>query len=59
MLLKAQSEFDEEDPYVKALSDLKISSALIPTLQFQFKNMDILQKCLSEPENYAGIIKFF
>lgn len=54
-ILKALSEEDKEDAYVKILKEAGISATFIPTLQFKFKNLDSLQQCLNNCEHYAGM----
>lgn len=55
LILKAPSEeTTKEDVYVEKLKETNFSATFIPTLQFRFKNLDILSQYLNHPERYAG-----
>lgn len=58
-ILKAPSEdANQQDLYIEHLKKVNIPSKFIPTLQFRFKNLDVLLQCLNNPDNYAGMVSF-
>lgn len=54
VLLKSESESVES--YKNQLRDNDFDPIFIPTLEFKFKNLDILQEKLLNPNDYSGII---
>lgn len=59
LILKAPNEdTDLQDPYIEHLEKVNIPSKFIPTLQFRFKNLDVILEYLNNPENYAGRVLF-
>lgn len=55
VILKAPSEEGiEQDPYVELLTNKGFSAIMIPTLQFQFQNLESLTDCLQHPDEYSG-----
>lgn len=54
-ILKAPSEDGaEQDSYVQMLNNNGFPAVMLPTLKFQFKNLDTLGSCLRHPEKYSG-----
>lgn len=55
IILKAPSEEGlEQDPYVELLTKRGFSAIMIPTLQFQYRNLESLADCLQHPDEYSG-----
>lgn len=54
LILKSPSDDDVQDPYVEALHKSGVQVKFVPTLQFQYKNLEILRSRLQQPENYSG-----
>lgn len=55
VILKAQSEENKQvDPYVNALEDRGHNAWLIPTLEFEYHNLDQLKTKLKSPQHYSG-----
>ena len=54
LILKSQSEDENEDPYVDALTKQNVPAVLVPTVEFRFINLDSLMDCLNSPERFSG-----
>lgn len=55
IILKAPSEEGvEQDAYVQLLNSSGFSAIMIPTLEFRYKNLDLLSDCLRRPHEYSG-----
>ncbi|XP_050533136.1 uroporphyrinogen-III synthase [Daktulosphaira vitifoliae] len=57
IILKAQSEENESlDPYIDLLQKKGYEVHFVPTLQFEYHNLDVLKKKLNQPMNYSGLV---
>lgn len=54
VILKSESE--SSDAYATLLKENNFEALFVPTLEFRFKNLDLLSKKLEEPDNFSGII---
>lgn len=54
VILKSESE--SSDTYAALLKENNIEAIFVPTLEFGYKNLDVLRAKLEQPENFSGII---
>lgn len=55
IIFKALSEENEPiDPYVAILKSRGYKAYLVPTLEFEYHNFDVLKNKLQHPQNYSG-----
>ncbi|XP_050437494.1 uroporphyrinogen-III synthase-like [Adelges cooleyi] len=57
IILKAQNEENEStDPYIEVLHEKGYDAHFVPTLQFEYYNLDELRKKLQNPQDYSGLV---
>ncbi|KAE9539980.1 hypothetical protein AGLY_005232 [Aphis glycines] len=57
IIFKAYSEENEPiDPYISILKNQGYEAHLIPTLEFEYHNFDILNHKLQNPHDYSGMV---
>ncbi|XP_025411566.1 uroporphyrinogen-III synthase-like isoform X2 [Sipha flava] len=49
-------ENEPVDPYVNILRSRGYEAYLVPTLEFEYHNCDVLKKKLQNPQNYSGMV---
>lgn len=55
IIFKAQSEENEPlDPYENILKNQGYEAYLVPTLEFEYHNLDNLKNKLQHPQDYSG-----
>lgn len=55
IIFKAHSEENESiDPYMNILNNRGYNGQLVPTLEFEYHNFDVLKKRLQKPQHYSG-----
>lgn len=56
LICKAHSEEKESiDPYVNILNDQGYDAHMVPSLEFEYHNLDVLKNKLQNPQDYSGL----